>query len=525
MGVHRLWIVQDVVLEIVQKLTEGDVARERNRNLLLAARCCKAFESPCLDLMWSRMNTIIPLLRLLPGFENHTGSIIIRGCVNQISCPRFYHYARRVQYLNFTALTMSEFGRIHLSACIRLTQIADVLLPSLRTLKIYTGESTSSQREKSLLLLSALIRSPSLHSFTLTSSEDQEGVNGEYNVGAMLTALVDLNANVQNLEISGSLSPDRIYTLGHLKAVRSLSLRLSTTTWSFEVFAMISLLRSLEVLFLDLDAAPPRLGLHRISDAFPNIRKLSLVGSIPLICQILVMISGERLESITIQRDIHDTATPSLTIELSKLFYQTFGRLFNLRTIYVDWGGERFDASYGHTPAEDMSSILYPLGQLTELESLTLKSIPPCLFISDATILTISTALPYITVLHLEQPIWPHSILPTFKSLAQLATSCPKLVKLSLTVDEARSTLPKFDNVTYHGLQDLHLLDTIIIRHVQTSSYIDKLFPNLRHIDMFHYLDRKVICDIIFNACRPARRDQLNRDLFTKNPMQSSYYD
>lgn len=87
---HRALQVIDVIDEILSKLVEdndsiqieadqldgNDNRRSQNANLLSVALCCKTFTAPSLDHLWKRMDTIIPLLRLLPGTMWVGGSIV-----------------------------------------------------------------------------------------------------------------------------------------------------------------------------------------------------------------------------------------------------------------------------------------------------------------------------------------------------------------------------------------------------------------------------------------------------------------
>lgn len=74
---HRALHVIDVIDEILSKLVEdndgeadqldgGSNRRSKSANLLSVALCCKVFTGPGLDHLWKRMDTVLPLLRLLP---------------------------------------------------------------------------------------------------------------------------------------------------------------------------------------------------------------------------------------------------------------------------------------------------------------------------------------------------------------------------------------------------------------------------------------------------------------------------
>lgn len=43
--------------------------RPKHRDLLWVALACKSFLDPALDILWGSMNSVIPLLKLLPSFQ------------------------------------------------------------------------------------------------------------------------------------------------------------------------------------------------------------------------------------------------------------------------------------------------------------------------------------------------------------------------------------------------------------------------------------------------------------------------
>jgi hypothetical protein len=235
-----------------------------------------------------------------------------------------------------------------------------------------------------------------------------------------------------------------------------------------------------------------------------------------LALEILAMISGGKLKSITIQRSDLVISKPSLLISQHSQCCQSIVPFSSLRKVVVDWNSDTKLGGADDRSKEDIMSVLHPLWKLSELESLALKSIPACLYFSDSTITAISTAFLGIQVLQLEQAFWPDEYLPAFDLLAILATNHPELIKLSLTVDENRMSIPAANNISCHGLQELHLQHSILLRRVEVSSQIDTLFPNLRHFDAFDD-DKDLIRKIIFHACRPAWRNQQIHDLLTCN--------
>lgn len=86
---HRALQVIDIIDEILSKLVDDseetgpgvELEGRRNRrreaaNLLSVALCCKKFTGPGLDRLWRHMDSIVPLLKLLPGAVYSGGTIV-----------------------------------------------------------------------------------------------------------------------------------------------------------------------------------------------------------------------------------------------------------------------------------------------------------------------------------------------------------------------------------------------------------------------------------------------------------------
>lgn len=70
----------DVSYEIFKQIACYDKAEKGSYqkarvNLISAALCCKGFKDGCLDVLWSKMPSIVPLLKLLPGIKEFQGRL------------------------------------------------------------------------------------------------------------------------------------------------------------------------------------------------------------------------------------------------------------------------------------------------------------------------------------------------------------------------------------------------------------------------------------------------------------------
>ena len=73
----------DVTYEIFKQIACYDDSEQdegsykvAQKDLVSAALCCKAFMDGCLDLLWYRMYSIIPLIKLLPEIDEIGGKLV-----------------------------------------------------------------------------------------------------------------------------------------------------------------------------------------------------------------------------------------------------------------------------------------------------------------------------------------------------------------------------------------------------------------------------------------------------------------
>jgi hypothetical protein len=160
--------------------------------------------------------------------------------------------------------------------------------------------------------------------------------------------------------------------------------------------------------------------------------------------------------------------------------------------------------------------LLQPMVGLMRLESLRLWHIPPWLQFSDDDISSLVPAWPSLKKLILYRYVGV-TAKPTMASLCYLAAACPELIQLLITIDSA--VLPAFTPtvVSSHNLQELTLLQvTSIDDTVLFARFIDGLFPNLLKLHMPAMSDRAIrdqVCDIVFKACQPVRKDERGREV------------
>jgi hypothetical protein len=75
MAPHRLLGIPEILAEIIRYVGVGylghdkDSEAQRRKQLLWTALSCKAFSPHALDVLWEKLDSLLPLLKLLPGFQ------------------------------------------------------------------------------------------------------------------------------------------------------------------------------------------------------------------------------------------------------------------------------------------------------------------------------------------------------------------------------------------------------------------------------------------------------------------------
>lgn len=72
MVAHPALTTPEIIRELVEQLSRSTVKTRIRRHILFStAQVCKAFAKPSLNFLWSEMTSLMPLLRLIPGFEDN----------------------------------------------------------------------------------------------------------------------------------------------------------------------------------------------------------------------------------------------------------------------------------------------------------------------------------------------------------------------------------------------------------------------------------------------------------------------
>jgi hypothetical protein len=389
-----------------------------------------------------------------------------------------------------------------------LSQLEHGLLPALISIEIVSNDDPTAH----LCLLPSLLRSTLISSFQceLTdSSHDQV-------LGSFLSMLIK-RTNTQNLRclmLRGTLSVAYGATLSRLHSLQSLTLTLSSSSWTFDIIQTIARLQLIDI-HLDFDTAEPAPSETIPPNSFSMLTTLSLAGKMPWIFYILDSITSGLLKSINVHHYSYDQ-TRETALDYSRL-YQCLQRFPLLCDIGQSTGELAWYIAGGFQlePSESIS-IIHPFLGFVHLRSLQVRILQPWFHISNDDISAVVSALPLLEALRLCTVLPRDVVRPTVSSLFTVATKCTHLTELSITLDMDSDTamlslLPIINRPGSCQLQGLDLQHTKISNFFLTARLLDCLFPNLKRVTTWGR-DIAELGHIIFLLCQPVRAVEKRRN-------------
>ncbi|KAH9952038.1 hypothetical protein B0H21DRAFT_705158 [Amylocystis lapponica] len=473
---HRALDIPDIVYEIFRHLRPFP-GRSRSdyqlRVLANAARTCRAFTDPALDLLWQDLDTIIYLLNVT-HVVGPLYLIKIHGQCDRISdneWMRFQYYARRVRCLSpHGAVRIDDSVFIELS---RHTN-GNSLLPSLEYLK---WTAILSSQISTLSLIGPSLRRLDLRILPEALRHDEEPPDDD-DLSPLLCQVFAQAPFIQELTISACGRPASYLSVTEAKHLRFLDIMGSYTTFSDPaVVHAFSNMESLTNLRVTLDEAFT----PSSCSGFSNLQCLEIGGPLLQIAQLLSMINSRRLLSITVvsrtKADLVQCLAPC-------------AKFTSLRTVkcYID----RFENHI--ILSRRLSDLIKVFLPMRDLESLELRVLKERLAWSDADVLEMASAWRRLTTLVLVHSHGNDSEIPPIWSLRHFARLCPNLTQLHLSIMDIQTPGPlpvDAAPVSEHALESL-FIDIMHKRQgpvaeleaFHVAKFLDLLFPHVKWLNM-----------------------------------------
>ncbi|KNZ75116.1 hypothetical protein J132_04601 [Termitomyces sp. J132] len=502
---QRALLIDEIIRHIFHFSAEEGLA-----TLNALARCCRTWEDPALDYLWTRLSSIAPLLKLIPGVELVNRMYVSNTFrfsfleemktltlfqVFQATDPtpdltRFHFYASRVKHI-------SHQRKVHVHPLIlsilrgRLLPSTHptVMLPSLRSVKLST--SNCDEIHACLSISGALSKLDIDLGFkTRTSNE---------HIVQYLQDVVKTASGLQHLSVRGSLTGPLMGLVSSMCNIHTLSLRLgpSLTTDALLAISSFSNLSELEIHVGhiagdDLSAAFA----ENNTPLFPSLTQLHIRAHTPLLAIILDKIPIDALNALHIEAE----ETVGVPVAWGPVLRNISTRASNsLRDLTIEHHIEidemELDVSSAYTIGPSLGPVktntqipfsdLQTLGSLRHLSKFVLDTtLPPA--ISDENLTTLIKGWPKLQYLDIgsASPVSQAKSL-TFRSLCTLAIRTPKLISLVVAPELKGcdpTTIP-VDTPSQHTLTRLTFACAPPSDSVKLAQYLHRLFPMLIEVD------------------------------------------
>ncbi|KAF8801987.1 hypothetical protein BYT27DRAFT_7244930 [Phlegmacium glaucopus] len=472
----------------------ADNLKEHRLSLFNAALTSKYFLDAALDALWENLDSLVPLLRVLPALRLENNAYVLSGDVSRADWNRLEYYARKVKV--FQTMPSDTIGReVVPSTYIRIAQLqSSALLPSLRHL-CYSLKARSTSTSHIFLFLS-----PSLESLELTNTTDSENT--------LVQSFLDTVSSPVLKRIvlhTRRLSSSTLKTIAKFKQLRTLELVPLDTVYDSASWEVIGTLPSLANLTLKVISSQAERQSH-LGDVwkgsnsegggpkhFNALETLLVTTFFPLIRHLLESIESPCLKSIEVHPSIEwESIQGSRNLEclerdlfdiITMVCSKWPQSLENLVIGQHNVGNSRYSSQpqHSHTFSESITELLMDLHEIQTIHIQGWRIID----VSDEVIVRrLVISWPKLTTLIL--PV-NHEESISLSTLKTIARKCPKLRHLQIRLDvtsaipsvTVRHRLGVLKVAYHHGSYTTEKLQC----QIAVARYLDSIFPYLESIE------------------------------------------
>ncbi|KAF9069184.1 hypothetical protein BDP27DRAFT_1325768 [Rhodocollybia butyracea] len=456
----------DVIRIICAEITD-DSAHSAPPDLLSLGLSSRIFLEPALDVMWQRMNSIEPLLSILPETRLINRKKMILKPISPSSWDRLRFYTSRVR--EFVAPLEQN---VHDSVYARLGH-ENPIFPKLSTLHL------SPRLCDSKTFLFFLATSLQVVSWPYPWLLDPPPDATSSDMGPSLSLLVSKSPELRHLTLSKYLYSGLSLTLKHLVALERLSV-MDLSHLEEDFIQAIALLPKLTYLYLTLPAGIvlDHTGVER---GFPSLTKLRLHGSTSDTRKLLAVVKPHALQELVLDLGYEFATEESRIADVAAIIHLLPSYPF-LRNLAID--GDALTELPMDLEDLQLWLIFEPLLELKRLELLDYNISLP---VSDQKTLQIACAWTHLKELH----VYHDSIggLASLESLAHFARHCPNLESLSYPIQLQADTAPT-PVIQNHPTLPMHPLRSFWcnMETDETTTHsmaqgLYRIFPNLQEVD------------------------------------------
>ncbi|KAF8202411.1 hypothetical protein BJ912DRAFT_920776 [Pholiota molesta] len=214
-------------------------------NLFSAAITCKAFFNPAITLLWRKLESILPVLKLLSTFVLVDGVYTINDTISSEDHRVLQLYGTKVRYLCLTSFHETIKGHaIHRLATLKcqiLPNLQSVYIPSL---KLPYHLKNSGNLDVLFLAYSTTMTTLEINGISATAEE---------NIASYLSVLEQKDVPLQDIVLGGCLTTHTFSLLHMFTCLKSLNLILTSATLLSSDFLSWRNLPSLTHLAINMD--------------------------------------------------------------------------------------------------------------------------------------------------------------------------------------------------------------------------------------------------------------------------------
>ncbi|KAK7435429.1 hypothetical protein VKT23_019690 [Stygiomarasmius scandens] len=468
----------------------------RKRDLISCALSCKAFTPLALSLAWRQMDSVLPLLKLLPGLEFVDNQYVLTDLLTETDLVRFDSYAPLIkEYYHFLQRLDEDpfqdiIPRFSPSILSRITQLRPVLLPSLTT---FTCDAYGFyERIEIDFFVSPSLKHVKIHAINhpLKTTE----------ILMYFPLLASRALDVQKLELSVSLpaSPSCFRTISCLTNLRCLSLSFEEDDVSFSSGSTVP--RDIESLGILEYLEELRIhGLHTVEtayalrspvtlDTFKSLKTLAIFGEYSLVKTVFDLCQHSPIHRLQFEPSPLD---PRMVRTISHAVSQWTSTLEHLTACH------QFDNPPQSEIVLEMSRNIEPLASLSNLKSLTITAALvnyAAYIVRDEDVIAIAETWPGLEELELTVMTKDFGSGPSVRVLKVLADKCRNLKRvampLNLDLPEVPANVSSPTQLSTHGLESFKIsvissvsgerLDKVRVDVL--AYYIWSAFPRVRNV-------------------------------------------
>ncbi|KAI0954536.1 hypothetical protein AcW1_006401 [Taiwanofungus camphoratus] len=413
----------DEILQMILERCSDWSQQEYRWSLCQVARCCQAWKDPALDRLWYRLDSIKPLVQLVPEYSIR-GNCFEEGSIDA-ALAKLRSYASRVRRIK-----QKEFAKLP-------EQLRPhILTPNLMSVRLSNEGCTVPPS----WFASKTVGEVDVNTGLLVRGHSPEEIEHRCNsVANFLSALVSSGADVHTLRVRGRSSALLNRALDSLTTLRVVSLFMGSylTAQTLATVLTLPFLRELRVDASCIDIGDFQNALPCVQ-FMPTLESLHIQADAPLITAVLQLVHTDALEKLHLEaisgpstlRPVLDCLAQKAAASLQELVIQFFPDTDDMD--HRDADGSMLNGASWFTISQ-----LRPLACFRRLARFTIAATKvPQLF--DEDVEEMSTWWPNLEhldlgILECEQENRGPFMTPN--AIALMTKSCVRLKTLTLPVD------------------------------------------------------------------------------------------